>query len=210
MPSSPPVPRGIGRESGQNFDRTSTRKRRRRRSSWSRPNTRNTRPRSRKWPGTPRPRPTGESEQVPVDLLFKAIGYRGEPVPGVPFEDRKGIVPNEAGRVVEELGGAVRVGHYAAGWCKRGPTGLIGTNSLDAKDTVVGMLADYEAQNLISPNKDDIAGLLAERSIDAVTWADWQRLDAWERKEGESRGKLRHKLTSIEELMTVIAELRTK
>ena len=160
--------------------------------------------------GTPRPRPTGESEQVPVDLLFKAIGYRGEPVPGVPFEDRKGIVPNEAGRVVEELGGAVRVGHYAAGWCKRGPTGLIGTNSLDAKDTVVGMLADYEAQNLISPNKDDIAGLLAERSIDAVTWADWQRLDAWERKEGESRGKLRHKLTSIEELMTVIAELRTK
>jgi ferredoxin--NADP+ reductase len=160
--------------------------------------------------GTPRPRPTGESEQVPVDLLFKAIGYRGEPVPGVPFEDRKGIVPNEAGRVVEELGGDVRVGHYAAGWCKRGPTGLIGTNSLDAKDTVVGMLADYEAQNLISPNKDDIAELLAERSIDAVTWADWQRLDAWERKEGESRGKLRHKLTSIEELMTVIAELRTK
>ena len=99
---------------------------------------------------------------------------------------------------------------YAAGWCKRGPTGLIGTNSLDAKDTVAGMLADYEAQNLISPSKDDIAPLLAERAIDAVTWADWQRLDAWERKEGESRGKLRHKLTSIEELMTVIAELRNK
>ena len=160
--------------------------------------------------GTPRPRPTGESEQVPIDLLFKAIGYRGEPVPGVPFEDRKGIVPNEAGRVVEKLGGDVRVGHYATGWCKRGPTGLIGTNSLDAKDTVAGMLADYEAQNLISPSKDDIAPLLAERAIDAVTWADWQRLDAWERKEGESRGKLRHKLTSIEELMTVIAELRNK
>ena len=160
--------------------------------------------------GTPRPRPTGESEQVPIDLLFKAIGYRGEPVPGVPFEDRKGIVPNEAGRVVEKLGGDVRVGHYATGWCKRGPTGLIGTNSLDAKDTVAGMLADYEARNLISPSKDDIAPLLAERAIDAVTWADWQRLDAWERKEGESRGKLRHKLTSIEELMTVIAELRNK
>ncbi|MFT4843974.1 MAG: ferredoxin--NADP+ reductase [Planctomycetota bacterium] len=160
--------------------------------------------------GTPRPRPTGESEQVPVDLLFKAIGYRGEPVPGVPFEERKGIVPNEFGRVVEKLGGDVRVGHYAAGWCKRGPTGLIGTNSLDAKDTVVGMLADYEAEKLLSPSKDDIAALLAERSVDAVTWADWQRLDEWERKEGESRGKLRHKLTSIEDLMKVIAELRTK
>lgn len=160
--------------------------------------------------GTPRPRPTGENEQVPVDLLFKAIGYRGEPVPGVPFEERKGIVPNDAGRVVEQLGGDVRVGHYAAGWCKRGPTGLIGTNSLDAKDTVVGMLADYEAKKLLSPTKDDIAPLLAERSIDAVTWADWQRLDEWERKEGESRGKLRHKLASTEELMAVIAELRSK
>lgn len=160
--------------------------------------------------GTPRPRPTGESEQLPVDLLFKAIGYRGEPVAGVPYEERKGIVPNVDGRVVEQLGGDVRVGHYAAGWCKRGPTGLIGTNSLDAKETVVAMVKDHGDGKLLSPTKHDIAALLAERSIDAVTWQDWQRLDEWERKEGETRGKLRHKLTSVEELMSVIAELRTK
>lgn len=160
--------------------------------------------------GTPRPRATGTSEEIDVDLLFKAIGYRGEPVAGVPFDDRNGIVANVAGRVVEQVGGEVRVGHYAAGWCKRGPTGLIGTNSLDAKDTVVAMHADYQAGKLLQPSQADISVLLQERAIDAVTWADWQRLDQWEQQQGESRGKLRHKLTSIEELMTVIADLRTK
>lgn len=160
--------------------------------------------------GTPRPRATGESEEIPVDLLFKAIGYRGEPVAGVPYEERKGIVPNIDGRVVEQVDGDVRIGHYTAGWCKRGPTGLIGTNSLDAKDTVAGMLADYQDGKTLSPTKNDVAELLSERALNSVSWADWQRLDEWERKEGASRGKLRHKLTSIEELMAVIAELRTK
>lgn len=158
--------------------------------------------------GTPRPRAMGTSEELHVDLLFKAIGYRGEPVAGVPFEERKGIVPNVDGRVVEQIGGPERVGHYAAGWCKRGPTGLIGTNSLDAKETVVAMKADHTEGKLLSPSKTDIAPVLAERGIDAVSWADWQRLDEWERQQGESRRKLRHKLASIEELMTVIAELR--
>ena len=160
--------------------------------------------------GTPRPRPTGSSEKLDVDLLFKAIGYRGEPVPGVPFEERKGIVPNVDGRVVEQLGGDVRLGHYCAGWCKRGPTGLIGTNSLDAKATVAAMLEDHGAGKLRTPGEEDIEKLLSERSIDAVSWQDWQRLDEWERQQGEQRGKLRHKLASVEELMNVIAELRTK
>ncbi len=158
--------------------------------------------------GTPRPRATGTSEELKVDLLFKAIGYRGEPVAGVPFEQRKGIVPNVAGRVVEQVDGPERVGHYAAGWCKRGPTGLIGTNSLDAKETVVAMKADHAEGKLLSPSKTDIAAVLTERGVDAVSWADWQRLDEWERQQGESRSKLRHKLASMEELMTVIAELR--
>jgi ferredoxin--NADP+ reductase len=160
--------------------------------------------------GTPRPRPTGTEEQLDVDLVFKAIGYRGEPVPGVPFEDRKGIVPNVDGRVVEQLGGDVRQGHYCAGWCKRGPTGLIGTNSLDAKDTVKAMLADHEQGIVQQPEHGDVQALLTERGVDAVTWQDWQRLDEWERQQGEQRGKLRHKLASVEELMRVITELRVK
>ena len=160
--------------------------------------------------GTPRPKPTGTDERLDVDLLFKAIGYRGEPVPGVPFEERKGIVPNVDGRVVEQVDGDVRVGHYCAGWCKRGPTGLIGTNSLDAKDTVQAMLEDHARGVAQTPSEGDVTALLSERAVDAVTWEDWQRLDEWERQQGEQRGKLRHKLASVEELMNVVVELRAK
>ncbi|MFK7739567.1 MAG: FAD-dependent oxidoreductase [Planctomycetota bacterium] len=173
--------------------------------------------------GTPRPRSTGNSERLDVDIVFKAIGYRGEPVPGVPYDERKGIVPNVQGRCTESPGGAVRKAHYAAGWCKRGPTGLIGTNSLDAKETVQMMLEDQQQGMLLDPDRSpdsasgggsesdtnkDIHTLLAERSIDFVTWQDWQRLDAWEIAEGKRRDKLRHKLSSVEELMTTIRELR--
>jgi ferredoxin/flavodoxin---NADP+ reductase len=158
--------------------------------------------------GTPRPKPTGEHEDLDVDLLFKAIGYRGVPVPGVPYDERKGIVPNVDGRVAEAPGGATRVGHYAAGWCKRGPTGLIGTNSLDAKATVEAMRADRAAAATLQPAKTDITTLLQHKGIDAVTWRDWQRLDQWERTEGERRGKLRHKLSNVDEILRVVRELR--
>jgi len=158
--------------------------------------------------GTPRPRPTGAEELLDVDLVFKAIGYRGEPVPGVPFDERKGIVPNVDGRVVEQPGGDVRPGHYCAGWCKRGPTGLIGTNSPDAKATVAAMLEDRAAGALQAAGGGDVEALLAERGVDAVSWSDWQRLDQWELTQGAQRGKLRHKLASVEELMSVIQELR--
>ena len=132
--------------------------------------------------GTPRPRPTGTTEDLDVDILFKAIGYRGEPVPGVPYDERKGIVPNRDGRVVAAPGGEVKVGHFAAGWCKRGPTGLIGTNSLDAKETVAAMHEDFAAGTHLTPPAagEDVAALLREKGVDAVTWQDWERLDAWE------------------------------
>ncbi|MBL9078200.1 MAG: FAD-dependent oxidoreductase [Planctomycetes bacterium] len=158
--------------------------------------------------GTPRPVPDGGSETLAIDLLFKAIGYRGVPLPGLPFDDKKGIVPNVDGRVVEAAGGAVRRGHYVAGWCKRGPTGLIGTNSLDAKATVAAMLADRDAGALLPGNGADVVDLLRQRAVDTVDWTDWQRLDAWERQQGEARGKLRHKLPSVDELMQTVRTLR--
>jgi len=157
--------------------------------------------------GTPRPKPKGTFEDLPADLVFKAIGYRGVPVPGVPFDERKGIVPNAGGRVLEAVDGAVVPNQYVAGWCKRGPTGLIGTNSADAKATVAAMAED-RASGGASPNGGDIADRLGELGIDAVSWADWQRLDAWEIAEGKKRGKLRHKLSSVDEMLRVIGELR--
>lgn len=158
--------------------------------------------------GTPRPKSKGTAEDLDVDLVFKAIGYRGIPVPGVPFEERKGIVPNAEGRVLEAPGGATVTGQYVAGWCKRGPTGLIGTNSADAKATVTAMLADRNDGATLAPNAGDIADRLVALGIDSVSWADWERLDAWELAEGQKRGKLRHKLASIDEMMRVIGELR--
>jgi ferredoxin/flavodoxin---NADP+ reductase len=158
--------------------------------------------------GSMRAKATASTEDLNVQLLFKAIGYRGIPTPGVPFEDKKGIVPNVDGRVVERVDGPVRVGHYAAGWCKRGPTGLIGTNSLDAKATVEAMLADHAAGRQLTPRHADIVTLLRERRIDAVSWADWQRLDAFELEQGKQRGKLRHKLVSTEDLMQQLRRLR--
>jgi ferredoxin--NADP+ reductase len=158
--------------------------------------------------GTPRPKPRGTSEELAVDLLFKAIGYRGVPVPGVPFDEAKGIVPNADGRVTEGPGGPVRTGHYAVGWCKRGPTGLIGTNSLDSKATVEAMKADHDAGRLLPDGAEDIAATLRARGIDHVDWADWQRYDEWEKKKGGEAGKLRHKVADVAEMMRTIRELR--
>lgn len=158
--------------------------------------------------GTPRPKAIDRHEEVAVDLLFKSIGYRGVPLPGLPFDHKKGIVPNTDGRVLTAVQGAVLPGHYVAGWCKRGPTGLIGTNSLDAKATVAAMLQDRGDGVKLAGNPGDISGLLQQRGLDAVSWADWQRLDAHERAEGERRGKLRHKLADIEATMELIRRLR--
>ncbi len=158
--------------------------------------------------GVPRPKPTAATEELRVDLLFKAIGYRGIPLPGVPFDERKGIVRNFDGRVLEAAGDDVRVGHYASGWCKRGPTGLIGTNSLDAKATVEAMKADRADGRMLAPSHRDLVPLLQARGVDVVSWADWQRLDAWELQEGAGRQKLRHKLVSVDEMMARIRALR--
>ena len=158
--------------------------------------------------GTPRPKPRDSFEDLQVDLLFKAIGYRGVPCPGVPFDEKKGIVPNVEGRVTEKAGGPVVRGQYVAGWCKRGPTGLIGTNSLDAKATVDKMKADHADGLMLAPTQTDIRTLLHTRSIDSVSWADWQRLDAWEQEKGRQQGKLRQKIASVDEMMRVVHELR--
>lgn len=158
--------------------------------------------------GTPRPKAIDRYEDIAVDLLFKSIGYRGVPLPGLPFDPKRGIVPNADGRVLMAVHGAVLPGHYVAGWCKRGPTGLIGTNSLDAKATVAAMLQDRGDGVKLAQQPTDITTLLQARAIDAVSWQDWQRLDGHERREGERRGKLRHKLADIDATMQVIRSLR--
>ena len=92
-------------------------------------------------------------------LVFRSIGYRGVPIPGVPFYDRWGIIPNEKGRVTAEHGGAVVPGEYTVGWAKRGPTGVIGTNKPDAVETVKMMMEDVKnAAELHCPATTAAAG----------------------------------------------------
>jgi ferredoxin--NADP+ reductase len=131
---------------------------------------------------------TGETYEVGAQLVVRSVGYRGVGLEGVPFDDRRNVIPNVEGRVVDADGTAVP-GLYVAGWIKRGPTGIIGTNKKDAAATVASLLADLGD----APGKggDGIVPLLAERGVDVVTFDGWKSIDAAERALGASRGRER-------------------
>ncbi len=159
--------------------------------------------------GTPRPRAVDRFDTEECQLVFEAIGYRGDPLPGVPFDERRGIISNEAGRVVD--GNQPVPGEYVVGWAKRGPTGLIGNNSPDSKATVAMMLEDLAgktAEELPHEARDAMPRLLTERGIDFVTFEDWQHLDAHEIERGQPLGKIRDKLTAIPAMLEAIRARR--
>ncbi len=162
--------------------------------------------------GTPRARGTGEFTDEPVDLVFKAIGYRGVPIAGVPFDEDWGIVPNVGGRVVKERGSEEPTpGEYVVGWAKRGPTGLIGTNNADSKATVASLLEDIAVRHaapLPAGHEHRIEALLEENGVEFVTYDDWKRLDAYEVERGKEKGKAREKVTSVEEMVAIVRRLR--
>ena len=162
----------------------------------------------------------GKHETIPAGLVFRAIGYRGIPLPGVPFDRRRGVIPNDGGRVLvldddnDATGGPPMRGEYAVGWIKRGPSGVIGTNKKDAQETVDAIFADVsspgggEGSGLNVPAFPDGASverLLRERQPELVTYDGWASIDRHERSLGESAGRPRVKLTRIEEMLRVAA-----
>jgi ferredoxin--NADP+ reductase len=149
--------------------------------------------------GALRAEATGQLEELPVELVFRSVGYRGVALPGLPFDERPGVVPNERGRVAPGL--------YVAGWIKRGPTGVIGTNKPDAAETAETMFADLERGALLSPQEP--AAAAAEAQIrraqpSVVTYPDWQRLDRYETERGKALGRPRLKCTTVREMLEVI------
>jgi ferredoxin--NADP+ reductase len=148
--------------------------------------------------------PTGEEEVIECGLVLRSIGYRGEPIAGIPFDQERGLIRNEGGRVRDEHGPTG--GEYVVGWIKRGPSGVIGTNKKDAADTVARILEDRDAGALVPPapalgDPDEVERWLAERVPDHVTWAGWEAIDAHEAALGEPAGRPRVKLVRIEELI---------
>jgi ferredoxin/flavodoxin---NADP+ reductase len=146
-----------------------------------------------------RPVPTDDEELIECGLVFRSIGYRGRPLDGIPFDDHRGVIRNQGGRVCDERG-RVCQGEYAVGWIKRGPSGVIGTNKKDAADTVAKLLTDAQAGALNAPVVDD-AGWIDERLPDLVTWDGWEAIDQYERSTGEPFGRPRVKLVRTEALL---------
>ena len=153
--------------------------------------------------GAIRARDTGEREEIECGLIFRSIGYRGVAVEGVPFDDGRGLIPNESGRVTDPESGEQVPGHYAVGWIKRGPSGVIGTNKKDAQETVNALLQDLVAERVPerAPVDPPIEELLAERAGDHVTYLGWQAIDAAEMSAGEPHGRPRVKFCTVAEMV---------
>ena len=148
-------------------------------------------------------RATDESEELACGLLFRSIGYRGVAVPGVPFDENRGVFPNREGRIVD--GETVVPGLYAAGWIKRGPTGIIGTNRADSVATVKSLLEDLSIFGATAkPGADGLEELFKQRDVRVVSYADWQKIDAAEIQRGEPAGKPREKFSRVEEMLSVL------
>jgi ferredoxin--NADP+ reductase len=149
--------------------------------------------------------PTGEEEIIPCGLVVRSIGYRGRPLEGVPFDERRGLIRNEGGRVCGEDGTAL-TGEYAVGWIKRGPSGVIGTNKKCAAETVSRLLEDRSRGGLNEPSasdRDAIEAWLRTRVGGLVTWHGWQAIDAHEQGLGAPQGRPRVKLVRLSEMHAV-------
>ena len=154
--------------------------------------------------GNIRPRAIENFEDLPAGLVFRSVGYRGSPLPDVPFHEGWGSIHNELGRVTDGNGNNVE-GLYCAGWIKRGPTGVIGTNKTDAQETVKCMVEDMKAGLCFSPSESAgaIVGLLQSRQPDMISYDDWSRIDAYELAAGDAEGRPRVKLTSVPDMLKV-------
>lgn len=154
--------------------------------------------------GVLRARATSRVGTLEAGLVLRAVGYRGAPIEGYPFDERSGVIPNDAGRILAARGGQPIPGRYVAGWIKRGPQGVIGTNKADAGETVAALLDDLDAGRLPVPDKPTASAAeetIRGRAGRVITWDDWQVIDRHERSAGEAVGRPRRKFASVAEML---------
>ena len=157
--------------------------------------------------GTLSHRATDRTEELPTGLVFRSVGYRGTPLPLVPFNKRWGVILNEKGRVIDPQTRQPVVGEYCSGWIKRGPTGVIGTNKPDSVETVNCMLEDLAHGSILRPSEPEVSKteqLVRERQPNYFSFADWLRLDAIEVKNGRAQGRPRDKFTRVEDMLAAL------
>ncbi len=150
---------------------------------------------------------TGHVEVLPVGLVFRSVGYRGVPLPDVPFNESWGVILNEKGRVLDPATKQPVRGEYTAGWIKRGPSGVIGTNKPDAAETVACMLEDLAADRILHPAEpaaEAAERMVRDRQPQCVSYADWLQLNTLETARGKERGRPRVKFTRVDEMFRAL------
>ncbi|WP_026372654.1 FAD-dependent oxidoreductase [Agrococcus lahaulensis] len=150
---------------------------------------------------------TGEYREFPVQAVYRAVGYFSSPLPGVPFDERRGVIPNEAGRVMDGI--RPLPGMYATGWIKRGPVGLIGHTKSDAKETIEQLLGDSNSWWSPEPfDQDAVPRLLSERGVEWTDIDGWIRLDEHEMALGEPHGRARVKVVPRDKMVQISRDER--
>ncbi|HYO88316.1 MAG TPA: FAD-dependent oxidoreductase [Candidatus Limnocylindrales bacterium] len=161
--------------------------------------------------GTLRPRPSDQTETLPVGLVFRSIGYKGAPLPGHQFDEVRGVLPNSGGHLSSD--GQPLTGEYTVGWIKRGPSGVIGSNRPDAVETANHMLDDAQQGDLLRPahpGRAELEALLESRGVIVVTYADWQIIDQLEIQAGAAIGRPRLKFSRVEDMLNALHGARDR
>ncbi|MFM2031650.1 MAG: hypothetical protein RLZZ297_415, partial [Chloroflexota bacterium] len=150
---------------------------------------------------------TGARRTIACGIVLRSVGYRSVALPDVPFDEKRGLIPNTDGRVIDMANKTPIERTYVVGWAKRGPSGIIGTNKPDSVATVASMKADWEGLNGIADQYRDgaaVDALLRSRSNQVVTYGDWQKLDAYETTRGNAHGRPRAKVVDVAEMLQII------
>ncbi|MBF0239846.1 MAG: FAD-dependent oxidoreductase [SAR324 cluster bacterium] len=149
---------------------------------------------------------TENYQELEVDCIFRAVGYRGTAIPGVAFDPIKSVIPNRSGRVIDPETLEILPGEYVAGWAKRGPSGVVGTNKHDAQETVHHLLEDLKnpVHHPEETNRGFAESLLNQKKIEFATFTDWKVLDDAEKSLGEQHGKPREKFSEVDQMLDVI------
>lgn len=148
-------------------------------------------------------RGTGEVREVAVQAVYRAVGYFGSPLPGIPFDEHRGVIPNREGQVIDDEGDQVN-GVYATGWIKRGPVGLIGHTKSDAMETIRNLMNDQANWwSPAHPEESAIVDLLQSRGVEYTNLDGWHKLDRHELALGEKVGRTRIKVVPREEMVEI-------